>query len=163
MSGELLHEVRAVVADFESAQAELQRLYGRKRTALVEARAAELIELAQAEAALAERCRGIFARRARVLSRAATQGICGDTLAAVTGQVAGPEARELGDRIETSRRRSELLRREHWALWIIAQRASRHHVELIELVAEHGRRSPVYEQDRAARHVAGGAILDASA
>lgn len=163
MSGELLHELRTVVADFEAAQSELHDLYARKRTALVAARSAELLELAKFEATFLDRCRGLFARRARLLQRAASVGLPGDTLAAVARRLPGSEARELAARIETAQRKSDLLRREHWAQWIIAQRASRHHGELIELVAEHGRRSPVYERDRGHRPASGGAILDASA
>ncbi|MEX0702168.1 MAG: flagellar export chaperone FlgN [Planctomycetales bacterium] len=163
MERTLLDELKSLVGDFESAQDELQAVYARKRAALVEARSQELAALARTEGELAARLRAILARRGRLLQQAGRAGIPADSLAALAERIGGPDADRLRGRIERGRSRSEELRRESWIHWIIARRASRHYGELIELVAGHGRRSPVYEQEREPRNSIGGAILDASA
>lgn len=162
MRGKLLGELNALIEEIESAQSALSDLYSRKRAALVEARAEEIVRVVEVEASLLERIRELLTRRARLLQRAQTGGLPAESLAALAGALDGSDSRALALRIDWARQRSEQLRRENWAQWIIAQRASRHFGELIDLVAEHGRRPPDYSAG-SRRYETGGALLDATA
>lgn len=161
MSPPLLNEVKQFLSALEATQEEFAELFRRKRTALTQARADELLRLAESEAALAQRLQAALGHRQRILQGAGREGLPCKSLAELTPDIAGDESDQLQSRIERARRMSDRIRQESWIHWIIANRTCSHYTELLNLIANCGRKAPTYSQ-KSCEESRGGVILDAS-
>lgn len=162
MGALLLDDVGQLLRGLEATQQELSALYREKRTALIRGRSDELMQIATAETALAERLRSLLGRRQQILAEARRAGVDGaDSIQDLVGALGEDGGRELPNRIERARRRADDLRRETWIHWVIAHRAYSHYTQLVELIAHCGKKSPTYGRG-ANEETPGGAIFDAS-
>ena len=92
--------------------------------------------------------------------RAAAAGVVTGDLAELADRLAAPL---LADRVARMRVDAADGRREAWARWIAVRRAGTVCGELLDLVAEGGRRPTTYAGPIPAAAAAGGTLLDASA
>jgi hypothetical protein len=161
MASRLLEEVTQFLTALEAAQEELLSVYKSRRAAMTAARAAQMQQLAEAESKITAELQKHLAERQRILEEAARNGYPSDSVLSLVSAIAGSEREELEERIVRSRLRSEKIRKESWVQWIVSQRALLHYNEMLNLIAECGKRSPTYSREPNARS-AGGAILDAS-
>lgn len=156
---ELVADVARFLDRLQTTQDELRDLYVRKHTALIRARADELVRLAQDESRLAQRFEELLSERRELLRRS---GRAVPTLHELAARCEEPDAGYLIARVSAARENAARLRQESWIHWIIAQRAFQHTTEIIELIANRGQRAATYCDGRAPES-GGGAILDASA
>jgi len=163
MADQLVDDVRQFLRGVEAVQDELATLYQRKRIALTEARASELLSIAESESRLAKQMQGHLARRRQILENSAGQGLPGDSIQNLLKALGGSARTELEPAVNRLRGAAAATRRENWIHWIVAQRAMNHHNELLELIASCGRKSPTYSRSPGQNASGGGAILDASA
>ena len=161
MSASLLKEVKQFLSALEATQDELAELFGRKRTALTQARSDELLRLAASEASLTGRLQAALGQRQRILNDAKQQGLPSQSLSELAPAIAGDERDRLRSRIERARGMSDRIRQESWIHWIIAHRTYSHYTELLNLIANCGKKAPTYSQ-KPSEESTGGVILDAS-
>lgn len=162
MMATLTEDVRGYLRALDDAQGELAALFERKQVALTVPRADELLQLAQAEAELVQRMQTLLAVRGRLLQQGAAAGLAADSLAGLVRRLPAAAAQELEPQIARARCLSARLRTESWTHWIIAQRATQHYTQILDLIAHCGQTSPTYSPT-ADTGGTGGAILDAAA
>ena len=158
----ILDEIRQFLQVLEVIQDEQTTAFQAKRTALRTAKAPALRALAEQEADLTRRLQLQLACRQQILQKAAAAGLPAESLESVVAAASGSDSAVLQGRIARARERSERIRRENLSHWIVAQRAFHHYTEMLDLIANRGRKAPTYGIG-APRESVGGAILDASA
>ena len=161
MAVSLLSRVKKFLHALEAIQDELLELYERKRLAITRAEATEMRALAQTEAKLTQTMQGFIQQRQQILNDAGGAQLPSDSILDLVAAVGGDEQPQLEERVVQSRKKSERIRRESWVHWVVSQRALNHYRDLLDLIADHGRKSPTYSHG-ARRQSTGGAILDAS-
>jgi hypothetical protein len=163
MSDALVADVRGYLRSFEATQEELGELYRLKRTALIEARAGDLMRITESETKLAFDLKDQLGRRRQILQQSKSAGLPDDSIRALVAAL-HPEIRaELEPQIERAHATASQVRRESWIHFIIAQRSLHHFNELTDLIAHGGQKAPTYSRSRGQEATSGGAILDASA
>jgi hypothetical protein len=164
MSEALVAEVRRYLRNLETTQGELEELYRDKRTALVEARAADLVRIADSETRLAAELKEQIGRRRRILQQSAQAGMPGDSIRNLVSSFDSDARAELEPQMEKAQTTATQVRRESWIHFIIAQRSLHQYNDLMELIAHGGQKSPTYSRFRGQENSgSGGSILDASA
>ncbi len=163
MSEALVAEVRRFLRNFETTQEELGELYRHKRTALIEARAPDLMRIAESENRLALDLKDQLGRRRQILQRSASAGLPAESIRTLVAAFDPKSRAELEPQIERAQSMATQVRRESWIHFIIAQRSLHQYNDLMELIAHCGQRSPTYNRTRGQETTGGGAILDASA
>lgn len=158
---ELLHRIDGYLRDLADAQAQLSDLYAAKQSALVAARADELLRLAQSETGLAQRLRQAVGTRREILDEAASRRLPAGSLTELAAAIAGARLPALAERLERIRQTAEHLRREGWNHWIMSQRSCQQYTEILNFIAHRGQRPPVYSREAPDR-ASGGVILDAT-
>ncbi len=161
MSAPLLNEVKQFLERLEATQEEFTQLFQRKRTALCQARTDELLQIAQSEASLAQRLQAALEHRQRILHDACQEGLPSKSLSELAATLSGDERDQFESRIERARGMSDRIRQESWIHWIIAHRTYSHYTELLNLIANCGKKAPTYSQ-KPSKESTGGVILDAS-
>lgn len=160
MSVELRNRIEQYVRDLQSAQERLSAVYERKQSALTAAESEQLLEIAQSEAVLTEEFQSLLAERSQILNAAGPQW--SDRNLQELAAFVAPDNASLRQRIERVRHTAHELRTQSWIHWIISHRTYQHYTEILNIIANHGRPSPVYSRD-AQPTTTGGAVLDASA
>ena len=145
------------VAAVEAGQARLGGVLGEKRRALIDGDAARIEALCREETGLADAFGELASARHAMLRDAAAEGLRPASLAELAGLVGVPE--ELAARIEAARSDAARLQGLNATQRLVAQRASRHYAELVDLIANAGRKAEAYGQKEAT----GGGLLDAAA
>ncbi len=161
--GQLVEDIRRFLRGTLALQDEMSVLYRRKRIAMTEARAAELLQIADTETRLAKQLQVKLAERRQLLRESAEAGYPGNTVQEVVSALGGEIRAELEPQVTRARQVADDVRRETWIHWIIAQRTLGHYRDLLDLVAQCGRTSPTYSRRPGQEISGGGAILDASA
>jgi len=161
MAMNLRSRVKKFLSSLESIQDELLELYERKRHAITRAEATQMRTLAQTEAELTQTMQRFVVQRQEILNDAGGAQLPCDSILELVAVVGGDEQSQLEDRVKRSRKKSERIRRESWVHWVVSQRALNHYRDLLDLIADHGRKSPTYNHG-SSRQSTGGAILDAS-
>ena len=162
MTGELIEDVVRFLRALEGTQEELAQVFARKQGLLTGIDPSALEEAARAEGEVNGRLRKLVGVRRELLERAGRQGLPSESLKDVVARLGGAAAEQLSPLIERVGRNSARLRTESWGQWILAQRAGQHDGQLIDLIANAGRRAATYSAG-AERAAGGGAILDATA
>ena len=162
MTAELLGDVVRVLRALEGTQEELAGVFARKQGLLTGSNPLELDAVTRAEGELNKRLRALVGVRRELLEQAGRAGLPSDSLKSMVARLGGKVAEALSPQIERIGRAAARLRTESWGQWILAQRASQHYGQLIDLIANAGQRAATYTAgpERAA---GGGAILDATA
>jgi hypothetical protein len=159
LSNEIDQLLNAIIA----RQEELAVVYRAKRDAVRRASAAEIDRLTVREERLVEALKVHLRQRHQILQRVNPMVGPGDTLEKLMRSFAEPLRSRLLARMEEIRRLVEANRRESWVLWIVSKQSLRLFGDMLELVANGGRKAPVYFAGLGNEVSFGGAILDASA
>jgi hypothetical protein len=163
MSADLAHEIEHVLSATQQTQEELAKHYQLKRAAIRRADGAELARLTASEEKLVARLKSHIHRRHEILQRTKAAGINADSLGAVVRTFEPTLQANLLTLLERTRRTAEANRRESWVVWIVSKQSLRLFSELRELIANGGKRAPVYSARNEGETSFGGALLDASA
>jgi hypothetical protein len=162
-SEDLANEIEQLLAATEQTQQEVAGLYRDKRAALRRADGPEIGRLTQIEEKLVARLKAHIHRRNEILQRMKAAGAAADSLGTLVRTLDPSRQDGLLAQIEQTRRTAESNRRESWIVWIVSKQSLRLFAEIRELIANGGRRAPVYSARSEGEASFGGAILDASA
>jgi len=160
---ELSNEIDQLLSAIITLQGELAGVYRAKRDAVRRASAADIDRLTVREERLIDLLKVHLRQRHQILQRVNPMVGPGDTLEKLVRTVAEPLRGRLLARMEEIRRLVEANRRESWVLWIVSKQSLRLFADMLELIANGGRKSPVYFAGLGNEISFGGAILDASA
>lgn len=163
MADALVAELRRYLRRFQTTQEQLEELYRDKRSALIAARAADLLQIAETEAKLVGELKDQLGDRRKLLARSAGMGIPAESIRSIVKALDADARAELEPQIARAQSAATQNRRESWIHFIIAQRSLHQYNDLLELIAHCGQKSPTYSPARSQEASGGGAILDASA
>lgn len=162
MTHEFVPEIRRLLAAFFSVQKKLFVIYEQKISAM---RAADLTTLNRC---LNEenRCniefQELMRTRKELLSRANSVAPGVKTLEELIERIGEENREELLGIVSEMKSKTAELRSQSWVHWIVARRGYQHYSQILELIANCGKKSPTYERTIRLDH-SGGAILDTSA
>jgi hypothetical protein len=159
----LSNEIDQLLIAIVALQEELAAVYRAKREAVRKALAAEIDRLNQREERLVADLRVRLRQRHQILQRVNPMVAPSDTLEKLVRSFAEPRRSRLLARMEEIRHLVEANRRESWVLWIVSKQSLRLFGDLLDLIANGGRKAPVYFAGFGNEISFGGAILDASA
>jgi len=163
MTLELAGEIEQLLFALEETQEELGALYRAKRNAIRRADLSDMERLAQSEQGLVERLKTQLQHRSRILQQVKLTGRKSDSLESVVQSLESPARDRLLKQIERTRRAADVNRRESWIVWIVSRQSLRLFSEIMDLIANGGRKAPVYSAQSDSPISMGGALLDASA
>lgn len=156
-------EIEKLLVSIIGIQEELAQIYRAKREAVRKATAAEIDRLTSREERLVLELKVHLRQRHQILQRANPSVGASDSLEKLVESFPDPERSRLLAQIAETRRLVEMNRRESWVLWIVSKQSLRLFGDLLDLIANGGRKAPVYFAGPGAEMSFGGAILDASA
>src|ERR1700685_778528 len=151
------HEIEQLVIAIGEVQTELADPYGAKPQAVRAANSTELDRLTRREERLATKLKAHLRERHQILQRAAAQLGPQDSLEAIVRGFAEPQRGRLLARITETRTLVEANRRESWVLWIVSKQSLRLFGNMLELIANGGRKPPVYSTGAGREAAFGGA------
>ena len=154
-------ELEQFAATLIDAQEALLQILHRKRTALATADLEMMAALQTPEAEAARRLQELVAWRARLLESARRAGHPGETLTELAQALFGSQPSRLTHLLKTAQRRAKEVRQESWVQWVITNRCCNFYSEVLELIAQGGKKPPTYHEQAWAHR--GGAVLDANA
>ncbi len=160
---ELSVEIDQLLQAIIALQHELAVVYRAKRDAIRKAVAAEIDRLNQREERLVADLKVHLRQRHQILQRVNPVIGPSDTLEKLVRSFAEPNRSQLMARMEEIRRLVESNRRDSWVLWIVSKQSLRLFGDMLNLIANGGRKAPVYFAGLGNEMSFGGAILDASA
>lgn len=154
-----LNEVQKFLAILTQVQDDLQHTFELKRLALI---AGDNVELPRLNAREEESIRRfqLLERWRTGLIEQATQ-VFGRPFKSLQDVVfaTNQEQGALRDVLKETSRRSARLQQQSWAIWILANQASRHFETMLEVIHRRGERNPTYGKSGWGERT-GGAILD---
>jgi hypothetical protein len=161
MPENLLAELERFAATLIDAQEALLRILRRKRIALAAADLETISALQPQEAEAARQLQTLVSWRARILQSARDAGQSCETLTELAHALLGPSAGRLTDMLKSAQRLAADVRQESWVQWVITNRCCNFYSEVLELIAQGGKKPPTYYEQAWTHH--GGAVLDANA
>jgi hypothetical protein len=163
--GELARDIEDLLVAIEETQAALAGVYRDKRAAIRQANGPGLDRLTTIEETLVADLQVHLRRREQILQQARQMGLPADSLSSVVRTLDEPLRERLIAQIEETRRVADANRRESWILWIVCKQSLRFFSDVIELIANGGRRAPIYlaRPGAVAELSTGGSLLDAQA
>lgn len=162
MSPGFLEECARFVQALEGAQHDLLETLRLQRAALVGADADEIARLTAVAGDAARRLQLLSDWRGQLLERSGAAPLRA-TLSEALLESAAPAAEQLRGRLALVQQRFGEVRREAWLQWVVAQRSSAYHLDLLDLIAHGGAAPPTYGDPHDPPVVRGGAVLDAAA
>jgi hypothetical protein len=159
----LATEIERLLISIGSIQVELAAIYRAKREAVRAAQAAEIDRHTKQEQRLAVELQALLRQRQQILQRAKPLVAPDDTLEILVQSFDEPERSRLLTRIEQTRQQVEANRRESWVIWIVSKQSLRLFNDIRDLIANQGRKAPIYSAGHGPELSFGGAMLDASA
>jgi hypothetical protein len=159
----LINEIEQLLVEIISIQQELAEIYRAKRAAIRKAIAADIDRLTQREERLVADLKARLRHRHQILQRVNPMVGPSDTLRKLVESFAEPDRSRLLAQMDEIRRLVEGNRRESWVLWIVSKQSLRLFRDMLDLIANGGRKAPVYFAGLGNEVSLGGAILDASA
>ena len=160
---DLANEIERLLIAIIEIQEELSVIYSAKREAVRAANAAEIDRLSEREQRVVIDLKAHLRHRHQILQRVNPTVGPSDSLEKLVRTFAEPEQGRLLGHIEQTRRLVESNRRESWVLWIVSKQSLRLFRDILDLIANGGRKAPVYFAGPGAEMSFGGSILDASA
>jgi hypothetical protein len=162
LPAELAGDIDRFLAALGVVQEELTEVYRAKRESIREARLADINRLTEREATLVLQLQAHLRGRHQILQRAKPLGRF-DSIESLVRSLDVPERDRLLQMVGQTRQTADVNRRESWILWIVSQQSLRFFRDVLDLMANGGKKAPVYsarsESDRSFHSV----ILDASA
>jgi hypothetical protein len=162
---ELARDIEDLLVAIDETQAALANTYRDKRAAIRHANGGEIDRLTMIEETLVADLQAHLRSRERILQQARQLGLPADSLSSVVRTFDEPLSERLLAQIEQTQRVADANRRESWILWIVCKQSLRFFSDVIELIANGGRRAPVYlaRPGAVAELSTGGSLLDAQA
>jgi hypothetical protein len=160
MPEHLAAELERFAIALQEAQQCLLTVLRTKRAALAGSDATALAALQEPELEAARRLQTLVTWRGRLLERARNDGHSCETLIDLAGAL-GPSANIVTARLRESRQLAAEIRHESWVQWVITNRCCNFYSELLELIAQGGRKPATYHDTNPHRSTA--ALLDAKA
>jgi hypothetical protein len=162
---ELARDIEDLLVAIEETQAALADVYRDKRSAIRHANGPGLDRLTTIEKTLVADLQVHLRRREQILQQARQLGLPADSLSSVVRTFDEPLRERLIAQIEETRRVADANRRESWILWIVCKQSLRFFTDVLELIANGGRRAPIYlaRPGAVAELSTGGSLLDAQA
>jgi hypothetical protein len=162
---ELARDIEDLLVAIDETQAALAAAYRDKRAAIRHANAREIDRLTAIEETLVADLQAHLRGREQILQQARQLGLPADSLSSVVRTFDEPLCARLVAQIEQTQRVADANRRESWILWIVCKQSLRFFSDVIELIANGGRRTPVYlaRPGAVAELSTGGSLLDAQA
>jgi hypothetical protein len=162
---ELARDIEDLLIAIDANQNALSVAYRDKRAAIREANGPEISRLTKIEETLVADLQVHVRRRDQILQQARQGGLRADTLTGIVQTFDEPLRERLLAQIEQTRRVTDANRRESWILWIVCRQSLRFFSDVIEMIANGGRRAPIYlaRPGVMAEMSTGGALLDAKA
>ena len=162
---ELARDIEDLLVAIDETQAALAGVYRDKRAAIRQANGPGLDRLTTIEETLVADLQVHLRRREQILQQARQLGLPADSLSSVVRTLDEPLRERLIAQIEETRRVADANRRESWILWIVCKQSLRFFTDVLELIANGGRRAPIYlaRPGAVAELSTGGSLLDAQA
>jgi hypothetical protein len=162
---ELARDIEDLLVAIDETQAALAAAYRDKRAAIRHANGREINRLTAIEETLVTDLQAHLRGREQILQQARQLGLPADSLSSVVHTFDEPLRERLVAQIEQTQRVADANRRESWILWIVCKQSLRFFSDVIELIANGGRRTPVYlaRPGAVAELSTGGSLLDAQA
>jgi hypothetical protein len=140
------------LADFlrelSAVQDQTMDVLARRRALLAAWNEDGAVLVARHETELIERLKACVQRREGLLRQAKEEGRPAQSIQDLAGSLpAGPDKRELTDRIRQSGRRAKLLQHSSFTNWVVAQRILLHLSRILEIIATGGRLQPTYGKE----------------
>jgi hypothetical protein len=159
----LPNEIEQLLVAVIENQEELATLYRAKREAVRRANASEIDRLTEREQRVVANLQARLRHRNQILQRISSTVGPVESLERFVQTFAEPEKGRLLALFEKTRSLVESNRRESWVLWIVSKQSLRLFRDLVEMIANGGRKAPVYFAGPGVEMSFGGSILDASA
>ncbi|QDS98320.1 flagellar export chaperone FlgN [Adhaeretor mobilis] len=137
--------VAGLIERLSTAQTGLLDLLASKREMLQRQDHEALASLAPEEAALGVELAACHQAREALLTRAAGEGLTGKTLAEASQSLPSEASAALVEPLAAAKKRSQLIRHECLAQWVVVQRTVLHLSQMLEIVATGGRSKPTYD------------------
>jgi FlgN protein len=154
-------EIGALLAELADVQSALLSVLGDKRTLLVAGDVAPLTAIGLREQELALRLRACHERRQQLLARADDDGLPADSIQSLSARLPESSRKNVQASIREATNRSQLLRHQSLANWVVVQRSLLHLSQMIEIIATGGRPKPTY--DKGSGSNPGGSLVDRAA
>ncbi len=145
MHEEWERELAKFLQEVTTIQGRLLDLLQRKQRVLAAADTDGLTALALEEGTIEEELKECLARRAKLLEKAASQGLPADRITNLAGAVGA--SRQLKRQLAEAAHQARLVQIHNLTNWMLNQRALIHLSQLIEIIATGGRRHPTYHYD----------------
>ena len=127
-----------------AAQQNLLGLLSRKHTMLRSRDHEALATLAEEEHQLCCELQACHDQRQLLLERAAAEGLPADSIQSLADALPKENAQTLQQPLDASRQRSQLLRHQSLAQWVVVQRTLLHLSQMLEIIATGGQLKPTY-------------------
>lgn len=161
MSESLLAELERFARKLIDAQETLLQIMRRKRTALTTSDLAALEAIQVPEQEAAQQLQTLVSWRGTLL-KSAQRGIGRfETLTDLAKSLSPAQSPPVIALFDQAQRLAIELRQESWVQWIITNRCCNFYSEVLELIAQGGKKAPTYDPAEWAQR--GGALMDASA
>jgi hypothetical protein len=145
--------------ELDAIQSQMAELLTQKQVCLTVPDAEELQQITGQEVIAVEQLQNLVARRTELLSQARSLGISAENLGDLASQLdESPESST--HTIQQLRHQSQGLHQASYSLWIACQKSLLHYGQLVQLIANGGRRPMISSTGK--HHNPGGAILGAS-
>ncbi len=137
-------ELAELLERLAATQQELLSLLSTKHDLLLKRDHQGLAALAPQEASLSAELQACHDQRQHLLDRAAEEGLPSDSIQSLTQALPADKAKSLQQPIDESNRRSQLLRHQSIAQWVVVQRTVLHLSHMLEIIATGGQLKPTY-------------------
>jgi flagellar biosynthesis/type III secretory pathway chaperone len=151
-------ELAGFLTELSAVQDESLEILTTKRDLLVAADGDGLAQLARREQALIDKLQGCLERRAKLLERAANEGLPSESIRSLAAALPDEEKKELSDQLNEATGRARLLRHHGLTNWVVVQRTLIHLSQMLEIIATGGQMQPTYEKKDSVE--ASGALVD---
>jgi FlgN protein len=154
-------EIGALLAELADVQSALLSVLIDKRKLLVAGDVEALAAIGTREEELATRLQACHESRQQLLARADAEGLPADSIQSLIGQLPESSRKNVHASIREAANRSQLLRHQSLANWVVVQRSLLHLSQMIEIIATGGRPKPTY--DKGSGSQSGGSLVDRAA
>lgn len=145
MHEEWERELARFLEELSTIQGRVIDLLNRKQRLLVAADGEGLAAMAPEEAEIEEQLKQCLIWRAKLLEKAADQGLPSDRITNLAGAVGA--SRQLKRQLAGATHQARLMQIHNLTNWMLNQRALIHLSQLIEIIATGGRRHPTYHYE----------------
>ncbi len=152
-------QIECYLCDYEAVQKHWTELLEQRFVLLALPNPEELMKLCGREEDISGALKELVARRSELLDQGSRLGISASTLRELVSRLF-PAGQSITERIQNLQFHAEALRRKSWSQWVTCQKSFLYYGQLVQLIANGGRRCSSYGSHRPA--AVGGAIVDAS-